>query len=65
MAALCRQYNAHLIVDEAHATGVTGEQGAGLVQSLGLQQQCFARIHTFGKALGCHGAVVLGSELFT
>ena len=62
MAALCNQYNAHLIVDEAHATGIAGNRGEGLVQQLGLQAQCFARIHTFGKALGCHGAVVLGSE---
>jgi 8-amino-7-oxononanoate synthase len=63
MTALCRQYGANLIVDEAHATGVIGEKGEGLVQSLGLQQDCFARVHTFGKAVGCHGAVVLGSPL--
>jgi 8-amino-7-oxononanoate synthase len=62
MVRLCQQYQAHLIVDEAHATGVVGEQGEGLVQQLGLQKACFARIHTFGKAVGCHGAVVLGSE---
>lgn len=62
MAALCSRYNAFLIVDEAHATGVRGNNGEGLVQELGLQQVCFARIHTFGKALGCHGAVVLGSN---
>jgi 8-amino-7-oxononanoate synthase len=62
IAALCNQYNANLIVDEAHATGVTGQRGEGLVQQLGLEQSCFARIHTFGKALGCHGAIVLGTE---
>jgi 8-amino-7-oxononanoate synthase len=62
MAALCQQCNAYLIVDEAHATGVTGSRGAGLVQDLHLQHLCFARVHTFGKALGCHGAVVLGSD---
>lgn len=62
MVQLCRQYQAHLIVDEAHATGVIGERGEGLVQQLGLQDACFARIHTFGKAAGCHGAVILGSE---
>lgn len=62
MVRLCQQYQAHLIVDEAHATGVVGEQGEGLVQQLGLQHACFARIHTFGKAVGCHGAVVVGSE---
>jgi len=50
-----------LIVDEAHATGVTGEKGEGLVQSLGIQSRCFARVHTFGKALGVHGAAILGS----
>jgi 8-amino-7-oxononanoate synthase len=59
---LCEQYETHLIVDEAHATGLVGDFGEGLVQELGIQDQCFARIHTFGKALGCHGAVILGSE---
>ncbi|SEW53195.1 aminotransferase class I/II-fold pyridoxal phosphate-dependent enzyme [Chitinophaga arvensicola] len=61
IAAVCGQYGAHLIVDEAHATGVIGEAGEGLVQHLQLTAACFARIHTFGKAVGCHGAVVLGS----
>lgn len=60
---LCESYHAHLIVDEAHATGVVGNRGEGLVQLLGLQKKCFARIHTFGKALGCHGAVVVGSPV--
>lgn len=62
ISELCERYQAHLVVDEAHATGVVGERGEGLVQHLGLQQQCFARIHTFGKAVGCHGAIILGSE---
>ena len=62
MSALCRKFGALLIVDEAHATGVVGDRGEGLVQFLGLQQQCFARVHTFGKALGCHGAIILGSH---
>jgi 8-amino-7-oxononanoate synthase len=62
MVDLCTQYGAHLIVDEAHATGVIGERGEGLVQALGLELSCFARVHTFGKALGCHGAIVLGSH---
>ena len=59
---LSHQYGAHLIIDEAHATGVIGNSGEGLVQSLGLQEQVFARVHTFGKACGCHGAVILGSN---
>ena len=62
ISKLCEKYNALLIIDEAHATGVIGETGEGLVQHLGLQQKCFARLHTFGKACGCHGAVILGSS---
>jgi 8-amino-7-oxononanoate synthase len=58
---LCEKYKAALIVDEAHATGVVGEKGAGLVQQLKLEDNCFARIHTFGKACGAHGAIILGS----
>lgn len=62
IAELCDNYEAHLIVDEAHATGVVGERGEGVIQALHLEKRCFARVHTFGKALGCHGAIVLGSE---
>lgn len=63
IVSLCEKYHAHLILDEAHATGVIGGNGEGLAQSLNLHDRCFARIHTFGKALACHGAVILGSEL--
>jgi 8-amino-7-oxononanoate synthase len=63
IALLCEKYNANLIVDEAHATGITANNGAGKVQELVLEKQVFARVHTFGKALGCHGAVILGSNL--
>lgn len=61
IAALCERYHAYLIVDEAHSTGVVGEKGQGLVQQLGIEDKVFARVHTFGKALGSHGAVVVGS----
>lgn len=61
MVALCKQYGANLIVDEAHATGIYGKRGEGRIAELGLQKDCFARVHTFGKALGGHGAIVLGS----
>ena len=63
ISSLCEIYQGCLIVDEAHATGVIGKQGEGLVQLLGLEKNCFARIHTFGKALGAHGAIVLGSTV--
>ena len=60
---VCKRYDANLIVDEAHATGVFGKSGEGMVNELGLEKEVFARVHTFGKALGVHGAAVLGSEL--
>lgn len=62
LVALCKKHNCHLVVDEAHALGVFGENGEGVVQSLGLQDKVFARIVTFGKGLGCHGAAIIGSE---
>jgi 8-amino-7-oxononanoate synthase len=56
------KFNCHLVIDEAHALGVFGNSGEGLVQMLGLQDQVFARIMTFGKGLGCHGAAIIGSQ---
>jgi 8-amino-7-oxononanoate synthase len=56
---LTEKYNAALIVDEAHAVGV---YKYGLIEQT-LNSRIFARIVTFGKALGCHGAIVLGSDL--
>lgn len=55
--------NAHLIVDEAHSTGVFGPQGRGLVCELGLEDRVLVRLHTFGKALACNGAILLCSPL--
>lgn len=62
LVKICKKYNAFLIVDEAHAIGVFGKNGCGLVQHLNLQNDVFARIVTFGKGLGCHGAAILGSK---
>ncbi|MCL9803919.1 pyridoxal phosphate-dependent aminotransferase family protein [Flavobacterium amniphilum] len=59
---VCEKHNCLLIVDEAHALGVFGDSGEGLIQSLGFQDKVFARIMTFGKGLGCHGAAILGSQ---
>ncbi|KAF3404619.1 8-amino-7-oxononanoate synthase [Talaromyces pinophilus] len=55
--------NAYLIVDEAHATGVFGPNGAGVVQELGVEDQIFIRTHTFGKSLASQGAIVLCDPL--
>lgn len=57
----CAKNGCYLVVDEAHALGVFGRKGSGLAQELKLHDRIFARIVTFGKALGCHGAAVLGS----
>lgn len=59
---LCEKNKAWIILDEAHAGGVIGAGGKGLACELGLQNKIFARIITFGKALGLHGACILGSE---
>ncbi len=60
LVQLAEKHKAYVVVDEAHALGVLGEKGEGLVQSLNLQETVFARIMTFGKGLGCHGAAILG-----
>lgn len=62
IAEICKQHNATLIVDEAHAAGIFGN-GLGLVAELNLENDVFARIITFGKAYGCHGAAVLGNKI--
>jgi 8-amino-7-oxononanoate synthase len=55
--------NGHVIVDEAHSNGVFGPQGRGLVSQLGLEKDVTVRLHTFGKALACNGAILLCSPL--
>lgn len=55
------KHNADIIVDEAHAVGLFG-QGRGLVSELGLEDKVYARLVTFGKALGSHGSAVLGND---
>lgn len=47
--------NAHMVVDEAHATGLYGHRGRGLVALLGVEDRVLARLHTFGKALAASG----------
>ncbi len=61
LVELAEKYGANLVIDEAHATGIFGPKGEGRVVELGLQNRVYARVHTFGKALGGHGAIVLGS----
>ncbi len=60
---LCQKHEAYLIVDEAHSTGSYGELGAGFLVDMGLNNSVFARVYTFGKAMGVHGACVAGSQV--
>jgi 8-amino-7-oxononanoate synthase len=52
---MCPKGNAVFIVDEAHATGILGPKGAGLVSALGLEKEIAVRLHTCGKALASTG----------
>jgi 8-amino-7-oxononanoate synthase len=60
LAELCRAKSAALIVDEAHAVGIYGEKGSGLIEASGTGGDVFLSINTAGKALGVSGAVVAG-----
>ncbi len=59
LAKLARKYDATLIVDEAHATGIYGDSGRGLAEDLDAAE--IISVHTCGKALGVGGALVCGS----
>jgi len=63
LLALAERYDAELIVDEAHATGVLGPQGRGLVAAAGATRRVLAVVHTCGKALAGMGAFVLCSNV--
>lgn len=60
MVALKEQYGAWLMVDEAHATGVLGEQGRGLADELGVSSRIEIQMGTLGKALGASGGFICG-----
>jgi 8-amino-7-oxononanoate synthase len=62
LISLCERFGANLIVDEAHATGVAGPEGRGLVAEAGRSKVIFATVHTCGKALASVGAFVAGSQ---
>lgn len=61
LAEVCDRHGATLVVDEAHALGVVGEGGRGLVAKLGLEARVPVRVGTCGKSLGASGAFVAGS----
>src|SRR5258708_31866130 len=61
IAALKEKYGAWLMVDEAHATGIIGENGRGLAEELGVSGQIEIQMGTLGKALGASGGYICGS----
>jgi 8-amino-7-oxononanoate synthase len=63
ISQLCEKHNAALIVDEAHSAGIYGNAGEGLCNQLNIQDKIFARLVTYGKAFGVHGAAIIGSSV--
>jgi 8-amino-7-oxononanoate synthase len=62
LVELKEKYDAILMVDEAHSSGVYGEGGKGLIHQLGIEQQVDVQMGTFSKALGSFGAYVTGKQ---
>jgi len=62
VVAIAKEFGAFIFLDEAHSAGVLGENGSGLAVELGIEEDVFARLVTFGKAFGAHGACVLTSQ---
>jgi 8-amino-7-oxononanoate synthase len=61
LVKIAESSGATIILDEAHSTGVLGAGGSGLAVSVGLEKKIGIRVYTFGKAMGVHGACVVGS----
>ncbi len=63
IVALAQHYQCYVMTDEAHAFGVLGNTGAGLVEEEGLSRKIDIQMGTFSKAAGCYGAYVAGSKV--
>jgi len=63
LVELCDAHGAYLIVDEAHSGGLYGTGGNGIVTEKELDNRIFAKLITFGKAYGSHGAIILSSQI--
>ena len=61
---LANKYNTFTYIDEAHSDGIYGPLGHGCVAALEKNQHVDVVVSTFGKAFGCHGAIVATSALF-
>ncbi|HET9135292.1 MAG TPA: 8-amino-7-oxononanoate synthase [Candidatus Kapabacteria bacterium] len=63
LAELCTAYGASLIVDEAHAAGLLGTHGSGLIDEAGIRDEVFISVYPCGKALASAGAFVCSSPI--
>ncbi len=61
LLTLCRQYEATLVIDDAHGTGVMGENGRGTVERFGLNPKDVIQMGTLSKAIGTSGGYVAGT----
>jgi 8-amino-7-oxononanoate synthase len=62
IVALKEKFGAWLMVDEAHATGIIGQNGRGLASHLGVRNRIEIQMGTLGKALGTSGGYICGSR---
>ena len=60
LLALCRQYEATLVIDDAHGTGVMGKNGRGTIEHFGVDPQDVIQMGTLSKAIGTSGGYVAG-----
>lgn len=63
IVGIARQFEAAIMIDEAHAVGVIGPGGAGLAAEFGLEKEIDIHIGTLSKALGAYGAYIAGSAV--
>ncbi|MEW9701119.1 8-amino-7-oxononanoate synthase [Paenibacillus sp. SI8] len=62
LVALKQEYEAMLMVDEAHSGGIYGQQGEGLCHALGLKKDVDIHMGSFSKSFGVYGAYICGSR---
>lgn len=62
LVSLAKEYDAWLMVDEAHALGVLGENGRGAAEHFGIEKQIDIQMGTLSKAVGSYGAYCCGSK---
>jgi 8-amino-7-oxononanoate synthase len=62
LVQLKEKFNCLLMVDEAHATGLFGKNGGGIIEEDGVASRVDVAMGTFGKALGSYGAYVAASK---